>query len=585
MTESNLIAEVSLAEAIEKYKTNNYFSKGNQAKFLAIVNRIVNEQPDLNVWNEEEIGFAFGCNKYEEQRLILDLAYYEAGRILSKDSCQATLENFQKWEDCTMMHGFFLGYEISKDILAHLLTSLEGTIEKILLQSRCFHQEKEDLIKFCYTELANDKTDDSIIELINCYNNGEYTELPLYISALGYFIVRDEHYDLYIQLMECLIYFPLQGSLLYFLHTVEDCIKIQKLIEGKELKRKKVLLYLLRERLFQLMHEQPDFLERNAKNEYLKDSDVPKRAEAMLKSWDENISAYAAKAVNIWIKQFGYDELTEWLSRKQVQMSYKNLKICKKEISIVDILNKEIYSHCSLPELSIDDKSLDTLYNYVLKSVGTDYGPKYYGFLIETICQQIYAERYLKPFSLNDETFDLLRALYFCLEKSSLDGVELMKRYRIPDEGFLCDESKNKLPYAADTVWLSVLVLQTETIEDVNIFRERIDILFRFSRISSPHMPDYYFLPFYIAEMVATQVHKSVKDDFEGRLIVSISNIAFVLRVLSANEGELSEKNKAALKLRVDAEWQLEQKISRELDNKQRSFLNEFLENLFKEVS
>lgn len=121
MTGALLAEDVSLAQAVARYREDGFFSRENHAKFTDIVHRIVREQPNLNVWKEEEVGKAFGCERYEDQRLILELAYYEAGRIMSEDSERVTLEDLQKWADCTMKHGFFLGYEMGKGNLGRFV--------------------------------------------------------------------------------------------------------------------------------------------------------------------------------------------------------------------------------------------------------------------------------------------------------------------------------------------------------------------------------------------------------------------------------------------------------------------------------
>lgn len=572
MTGVLLAEDVSLALAVARHREDGFFSRENHAKFMEIVHRIVREQPNLNVWKEEEVGKAFGCERYEDQRLILELAYYEAGRIMSEDSERVTLEDLRKWADCTMKHGFFLGYEMGKETLAGLLTSLEGRRKEMLSESRCFHWSKEALMAFCMEELTDEKTDDEVISLINIYNNGDYTELPGYISVLGLFICRNGHYDLFPGLLEHLAYFPLQGALIDMLHTVEECLCVQRQIGGSTRpKRQKVLLYLLRERIFRLMHEQPVRLEENSNNKYLTDVSVRQRVEALREVWNQHVEGYVAEAVDVWGKQFGYDELTVWLSGKQTQKAGRTL---------VEIINRAIYKRVSLPDLSLEDKNLETLYGYVREASEKDYAPEYYEMLIETVCRQLYTERSIRQIPLDDEGFDLLRALYRCLGKSPLDGVELMKRYRTADEGFRCDVSKAMSSYEADTVWLSMLMLQMEEVEDAGIFRSRVDVLFRYARISSFHLPLHYFLPFYIAEMVVLQVHASEKDYFEGRLIAGVSNIAFVLQVLSANEGRMSDRNKASLKSRADAEWHLEKKILKTSDKKQMSFIDEYVKAL-----
>ncbi len=221
------------------------------------------------------------------------------------------------------------------------------------------------------------------------------------------------------------------------------------------------------------------------------------------------------------------------------------------------------------------------MYRYAIKAADAAYDQTYYARLTEKICRQLYQEKYISPLTLDEEGLTLLRAVYRCLDKSGLDGTELLERHRVPDEGYGCDYAGAMSSYAADTLWLSVLILQTEIQTNSDELRERTDLLFQKARISSYQETDNYFLPFYIAEMLVTQIHTSIKDDFEHRVISSISDIAFVLRILSANEGAMAEPNKALLKLRIDAEWALEKELPKRPNKQIEGFLEQYIRKLF----
>ncbi len=581
-TESNLDSELSLVKAIELHKEGHFLKENNREPFWNMVDRIAKEQPNLNCWKEEEIGKTFGFKRYEQQNLILNLAYYEAGRILSAHSDNVTLEDFEKWEDCTMEHGFFLGYEVGKEKLSALVDSLQDKQEDILMQSRCLHlQGRDALMNFCKTALADEQTDDDIIARIDSNNNGAYTELPPSITMLAYFINRDGHHDLLLRLMNVLGFFPLQGALLYGLHTVEDCLGLQECIVRNDAIRKKVLIYLLREREFHLMVQQQHLLKRNARNEYLKNDADRERASHLLGVWTEQLPEYITRMTRIWKSYMGSQELTEWLSRKQAQILHKNTLSIQDEHAILSMLDAEIYRNLCLADLPVEKTNLETLYRYAIKASDAAYGKAYYARLTERICRQLYQEKYVSPLTLDEEGLALLRALYRCIEKSGLDGTELMNRHRIPDEGYGCDYTRAMASYEADTLWLSVLILQTEHLATPDELRKKTDLLFRRARISPYQEADHYFLPFYIASMLVTQIHTSIKDDFEHRVISSISDIAFVLRILSANEGAMSEQNKALLKRRIDAEWALNKKLPKRPNKQIESFLEQYIRKLF----
>ena len=88
---------------------------------------------------------------------------------------------------------------------------------------------------------------------------------------------------------------------------------------------------------------------------------------------------------------------------------------------------------------------------------------------------------------------------------------------------------------------------------------------------------DQFFVPYYIAELIATQVLEAEKDEFEHKLIERNSSLSFVLRILTANNGQLSEKNKTALKRRVDLEWEWEKKLMIQRKNEMYKVLDKYI--------
>ena len=99
---------------------------------------------------------------------------------------------------------------------------------------------------------------------------------------------------------------------------------------------------------------------------------------------------------------------------------------------------------------------------------------------------------------------------------------------------------------------------------DVNVdeFKQRAEVLFKYALMCDYDIIDYFLLPFLISEaIVIDYIQKTdgaliaLKDDFEARLIATINDLIFVLCVLSQNEGHLSQANRDMLKERIDKEW------------------------------
>ena len=157
----------------------------------------------------------------------------------------------------------------------------------------------------------------------------------------------------------------------------------------------------------------------------------------------------------------------------------------------------------------------------------------------------------------------------------------MMIKERYPIEGFAVDFDKAYRSCSADSLWLSALLLQTETTEDKDFFWQVVEKLYHFANYEKSPVTDYYFMPFYIAEIIAIQIIPDQKDVFEAMMIDRVSNLHFLLRVLTANDGELSEDNKAALKFRCEREWHWEKQLISQQLQEQTDFLDGYVQKVY----
>ena len=88
------------------------------------------------------------------------------------------------------------------------------------------------------------------------------------------------------------------------------------------------------------------------------------------------------------------------------------------------------------------------------------------------------------------------------------------------------------------------------------------------------------FTPYYVAEMLVSQVMTSEKDAFEGRLINEVPYLVFVFRVLSANEGTMSEEVRKQLSERIANDWETERKLLSQYKFVNHRFYDEFVEKV-----
>lgn len=179
---------------------------------------------------------------------------------------------------------------------------------------------------------------------------------------------------------------------------------------------------------------------------------------------------------------------------------------------------------------------------------------------------------------------ELARAVYGLVSADKSEGLKLLRVKHKPQEGYKVDLEKAFEAAFGESFLLSVLLLQVETTGDKARFQELMELLYKYAQNGTMMQEDQFFIPFYIAELIASQVIKDEKDTFENELITSYPQLPFVLRILTANGGEMSEDVKIALKKRVDLEWRWEKKLMIQRKNQMWKVLEKYIENVFGEI-
>ena len=218
-TDSNLQFGLLLADYICRYENGEMFSDEKRGIFDNLVGRIIEERPDMNELPDEEIGRLFGTQKFDEQTALKDLVYYQVGKILSDNEECHTLD-YLDFADENMEHGFYLGFTLTRKVLTSLLEEVKAKGDMVVMESRMMNERPKDFYQFCKQCLNEKFLDDEVIATANQYNNGDYTELPGYVSVLGHVMLVQGKIDLWTELLCSLRYYPLQGALLHQLsHT------------------------------------------------------------------------------------------------------------------------------------------------------------------------------------------------------------------------------------------------------------------------------------------------------------------------------------------------------------------------------
>lgn len=574
-SESNLLSELCLLDAIEKHRKGEYLTDKQSDAFCELVDWIVKERLGPNDLPDEIIGKRFHVRKYEKIITIKNLAFYEVGKRYSKKSSKATLKDFAFFSE-RMGHGFYLSYKVSKAVLSKMVDNIDGKNESFLDDCRSMHDRRGYFAKYCLNEFQDEMTDAEIIGMMNPYNSGDYIELPLGVYDLSYFLLRDKHYDLYARLLSNLYYFPLQGAVICWVHGLEAVFTIWKELETLNPKRINVIQYLLRDQMLKLLGNEPNQLERNARNEYIQKKDR-KLGEQLLKDWINRADKYAKHIVRLSINRFGASDTSVWYSRKKAQLTGRDPKFIKYELAALDKIEKSLKSQLDLTVEMIADKDLDSLIYYAGVAAETDSLSKdFYVELINAICRHVYCDRYVRPLKLDDESFQTMRNVYRCVLKGKVDGIQTMSTYRQTSGNGQNHYSNIFRNAMGDSVWLSIMVLMAEETEDVDYFRKTTGILLKLASFEKSLYNKYYFLPLYIAELIVVQVLNGEKNAFENYLITRASNLHHVLRILLVNNGVLSDDNIKLLKNRVEAEWQYEKSLAQQF-KQPTDYLEEYL--------
>ena len=124
--------------------------------------------------------------------------------------------------------------------------------------------------------------------------------------------------------------------------------------------------------------------------------------------------------------------------------------------------------------------------------------------------------------------------------------------------------------------------MSLEETTDESLFNQYVDVLFRDTRYSVNSLTDDVFTPYYVAELLVSQVIPEQKDAFEKRLVEGIPYLIFVIRVLTGNQGVMSVDIKNLLGERIRYEWELERKLLSQNKMVKIGFYDEFVKEYLK---
>lgn len=572
-TSCNLRTELRLLEAIDMYEQGDFvIINEHQHQFSELVSQII-KGLNRNEIDEEEIGRAFKTDIFEVQMQIKQLAYYVVGKQLTGENQTVNIDQLDEWSD-TMNHGFYIGLSLSDDNIEHIIEDVR--LSSVLRESRACSYD-ENIAQFCRAELNDEVTDDEVIAKIDHMNDGAYTYLPEYLQTIAYHLLRTNKKYLWYQLLIKLKYFPLQGVLIYNLHTVKDCVEAIKMIEEEKTVRQKVLLYLLRERIFDIMRDECDKLKTNANDTQLSDK---YRAWAVeeLDQWQMNIAGSTRQVLETFIATFGVQDMVIWMAHKDVQAEAKSKKYTECEMEILKRYEANVMNKLDVTTLEMSKLDLCTLLylsQCVCKSSSIDIVADDY---LKELCHLLYTDKAFTLPQLTEKSIGRMRDIYQIMQHSNLDLINFPQTYKPSKHEDTSDYYQQRFRcQTGDSYWYSVLMLQREADQSTDKFWTIANMLIVFNEEKRQVPYDCFFLPLYLTELVVIQILPQEKDSFEEQLIETSARTSVALRVLTANGGCLSDSNKKKLQSRLNEEWQVEASLLQRQDSRLYDYLIEYL--------
>lgn len=496
-------------------------------------------------------------------------------------STAPSLDDLDLYEESITRSQWF-AYTLDRDILSALVDDVKAKGLDVLRASSSFNIDKDELVRYCREELSDVYSDADIISKITPYDDGAYTRVPGYLNVLSCLVLRQGYLDLWLDLLNSLKYFPIQGVLLYRLHTVKECKQVITSLDIMEsFGRKQVVLYLLRDRMFEIMIKEHDYLQSNSKNETLPD-DVRQMAEEELSKWQESIDERIEEMISVFYKYFSAQQMCEWYVSKLAHAKRKAEKYAQMDFYALNKIEPHIARNLDIRKIDFESSTLEALTYYAKKvTEGLDAEKVLLGFLLVNITKRIYTEKSFTTPNLNDATLENMRCIYECIIKEGGDWLHVSAEYE-PKEVSDTEQYYSSLfrSQIGDSYWLSILLLMCEKTEDIEYFKKVCERLYSVCKCDQSTL-DSLFLPAYLGEVLVVQIFKDLKDEYEATLIETIKRISLLMRILSANDGEMSAK--VAMRL-IDrnTEWNKERERMNTYNKNLVEYLDKYMNNVQK---
>jgi hypothetical protein len=575
-TESMLSDRIRLAEALEKYQNGN-FDVEQKVLFEDCVQKTISGEYDRYIFNNEMGKKLFRFTSQSKIELYKHLIFFESGKRLSVSTDNLKFKQLDEYGD-KMDYGFYLSYTINEVKLNKLISSISPT--SILKETRSFVGHRNDVYDFCEKEIKAGISEEEIISLISPYNDGSYVELPEYISFLSYLLLRDRRYNLWVTMLTKAKYFPLQGALLYHIHTLQEYMSILQELKRPNIIHRNVILYLLRDRYFQIISKQPKTLQRGF--EYLtkkRNGSYGIMYKQLIDEWNNDIEPNTTTVFEYLSAQLGLSNCSKWYSKISNQYVNGDKRFVEYEQKAVDVIGKTISKLSNPVKWNVSTADINTLLYYISQTDTkqiTQYRSK---LLVQSLFNRLYNNSTYYQIKFNEESFNILSLTYKCLIQSKLDPLQMLQSVSYANEGYKPDYKQATMKTRGDAFWFSMLLLGAGEQEDECLFNTYVGFLLQRVLAQAGEAKEYTF-PLYISELVVNQALTKSKDGFEIYIINNIPNLSLVLTTLSANQGNLSPHVKEILLERISEEWNIEKTLMIQQKDSNLKVLSDYIQKI-----
>ena len=412
-------------------------------------------------------------------------------------------------------------------------------------------------------------SEEESLNAITHYNDGSYIELPSFVAALSILCQINNFQDEWIRLYETMRLFPLKGALAYGIKSPQRCIDVLKRVHSGEKGRIDVKLF--QKIFFHRTTESLDNLHRLKESKIL---NIKQRgyAECLYNELVDNLNPICSDMLQISLKCLGNDQTVSWVIAHRNRFINNDHPVNHYRMMVANTLYKELQKNT----LNIKAKPASVDNNIFYLSIIGREDKDMARALIDSLIKMTYSQ-FFNEIEPNKEGFEKLRAVYRHLSDNVDDSLSKIMPHQPRQEGYHIKDDASGCLKRGNQFWLSVLFLQLEETKNEDDFKKLVALTLTYSFQDS--MLDTYFIPFYIAELVASQQLTNCKDWYEEKLITEYPDLVEVVRILTANGGEFSEHVINLLRRRIEVEWELEMACKPYYNKNTIKYLIEFLNN------